>query len=353
MPKIKPQRRHWWVGLGGTFDHFHEGHEAFLEFAAKQGENLMIGITAQHLTSSKPYAQTIEPFRVRAKNVTNWCKKYQVTHEIVQLFDLYGPTLEDKRIQALAVTEETVSGADTINHTRVAANMKELPVYICPMLPNELGKPLHADQIRSGTANRSGLVYLHHLAQGIQTTEEQRKQLSQPLGELIPMGGFAHPDSDKKAPFDPILVGDRTLLQAINQDLPFSLAIADGKIERNPISKEDQTKIDSYFSTKKAQIHHVSNSAGEISAEAVQEIKKVLEKLRPNKHSSHNKAAHISNSPHLIQVNGEEDLLTAVLILGMPLFSTLYYGQPKKGLVKVTISEQIKEKVFKIVTQHA
>jgi pantetheine-phosphate adenylyltransferase len=349
MPKIKPQRKHWWVGLGGTFDHFHEGHEAFLEFAAKQGENLMIGVTAQHLTTSKPYSQTIEPFRVRAKNVANWCKKYQVTHEIVQLFDLYGPTLEDRRIQALAVTEETVSGADTINHTRVAANMKELPVYICPMLPNELDQPLHADQIRSGTTSRSGIVYLQHLLQGLETTEEQRKQLAQPLGELIPSGGFTHPDSDKKAPFSPILVGDRTLLQAIDQNLPFSLAVTDGKIERAIITSEEQARIDSHISTKKARVWQTSNAAGEISADAVAEIQNVLANIRPKRNPSQNNSQHTN----VLQVEGEEDLLTAALILGMPLFSTLYYGQPKKGLVKVVITEQIKEKVFKIVMPHA
>jgi len=349
MPKIKPQRRHWWVGLGGTFDHFHEGHEAFLEFAAKQGENLMIGITAQHLTSSKSNAQTIEPFRVRAKNVANWCKKYQVTHEIVQLFDIYGPTLEDKRIQALAVTEETVSGADTINHTRQAANMKELPVYICPMLPNELGQPLHADQIRAGTANRSGTVYLSHVSQGLKANDEQKRLLSHPLGELIPSGGFTHPDADKKAPIAPVLVGDRTLLLAIEQDLPFSLAVTDGMIERNIITDKEKATIDSYVTENKVKIWNTTNPAGEMSAEAVQEIEKILSVIRPNRHSSQRKSKNIN----ILEVDGEEDLLTAVLILGMPLFSTLYYGQPKKGLVKVVITEQIKEKVFKILTQHA
>lgn len=349
MPKIKPQRKHWWVGLGGTFDHFHAGHEAFLEFAAKQGENLMIGVTAQHLTTSKPYAQSIEPFRVRAKNVANWCKKYEVTHEIVQLFDMYGPTLEDRRIQALAVTEETVSGADTINHTRVAANMKELPVYICPMLPNELGQPLHADQIRAGTANRSGEVYLSHLSQGLQTNEEQRRLLAQPLGELIPSGGFTHPDSDKKAPIAPVLVGDRTLLLAIEQDLPFSLAVTDGKIERNPITAEEKALIENHVLAQKAKVWDAANTAGEISTNAVHKIKQVLTLLRPTKQSLHKK----SQNSHILKIEGEEDLLTAALILEMPLFSTLYYGQPKKGLVKVVITEQIKEKVFKIVTQHA
>jgi pantetheine-phosphate adenylyltransferase len=348
MPKIKPQRKHWWVGLGGTFDHFHQGHKAFLEFAAKQGENLIIGITAQHLTSSKPYSQAIEPYRVRARNVANWCKHYQVTYEIVQLFDIYGPTLEDRRIQALAVTEETVTGADTINQARLAANMNELPVYICPMLLNELGQPLHADQIRAGTTNRFGTVYLNHFKKGVKTSDEQRRLLSHPLGELIPSGDFTH-DFDKKAPFAPVLIGDRTLLLAIEQDIPFSLAVIDGKIERNVISAEETATIDSFILKNKVNVWQTTNSAGEINAKAVAEVEQILTNLRQNCYVSQGN----SKKTHFLQVNGEEDLLTAVLILGMPLFSTLYYGQPKKGLVKVVITEQIKEKVFRILTQYA
>lgn len=352
----RPKRTHWWVGLGGTFDHFHAGHEHFLEFAARQGENLIIGVTSNHLTKRKPYASTIEPFRVRAKNVKNWCERHKINHEIFMLDDIYGPTLEDSRIKALAVTQETTKGADKINEAREVSRMRPLPVYVCTLLQDELGFPLHAQQIRAGVVNRKGKVYLNHLAKGITLSDEQRKKMSQPLGEL-----YSEVDGDPRISpkqkegehdghqtfekFDTksgktVLVGDQTMQIFLDKGWKYDVAVFDSKIERKPLSEEQTQKISNFIQKTNPAVLKTTNPAGQISSELIETIWNYVGKC----------GQPISQKKTLIQVDGEEDLATAAFILGLPLYSYVFYGQPGVGLVKVLVTETLKEKIFKIFT---
>ena len=52
-----------------------------------------------------------------------------------------------------------------------------------------------------------------------------------------------------------------------------------------------------------------------------------------------------------MQVNGEEDLVVLPLILLTPLNTIIYYGQPSEGLVKVIVSESIKDKAYNLVSK--
>jgi len=49
------------LGMGGTFDHFHAGHEKFIKFAYEQAEQLFIGVTTEKMSRGKKYAHLIEP----------------------------------------------------------------------------------------------------------------------------------------------------------------------------------------------------------------------------------------------------------------------------------------------------
>jgi len=358
----KPKRTHWWVGLGGTFDHFHAGHEHFLEFAARQGENLIIGVTSDYLIKGKPFASTIEPFRVRAKNVKNWCTKHGINHEIFMLDDVYGPTLEDKRIKALAVTQETTRGADKINEAREVSSMRPLPVYICTLLQDELGFPLHAQQIRAGLVNRKGIVYLNQLAKGITLSDEQRKKISEPLGELYsevdgdPRISTKQKDGDHDnhqtfEKFDTksgktVLVGDQTMQIFLEKGWKFDVAVFDSKIEREAINAEQTQKISDFIQKTNPLVLKTTNPAGQISCELVETIWNFAGKAG----TSGTVSQTTNQKKTLIRVDGEEDLATAVFILSLPLYSYVFYGQPGVGLVKVLVTETLKEKILKILT---
>ncbi len=57
---------------------------------------------------------------------------------------------------------------------------------------------------------------------------------------------------------------------------------------------------------------------------------------------------------HLIYifVDGEEDLAAVVLLMLLPLGSSIYYGQPHEGLVRWEVTEDAKAKMAKLLNPH-
>jgi uncharacterized protein (UPF0218 family) len=51
----------------------------------------------------------------------------------------------------------------------------------------------------------------------------------------------------------------------------------------------------------------------------------------------------------ILKIIGEEDLAVLPLILAAPLDTIIYYGQPNKGLVKILVSEENKERAYNIL----
>ena len=56
------------------------------------------------------------------------------------------------------------------------------------------------------------------------------------------------------------------------------------------------------------------------------------------------------NQSIVLQIEGEEDLAVLPIILSAPLNSIIFYGQPNNGLVRVDVSEEVKERTKKLVS---
>jgi pantetheine-phosphate adenylyltransferase len=308
------------VGLGGTFDHFHDGHKQFIEFAAHLSQQLIIGVTYPELTLHKPFAHLIESPEKRAKMVKQFCHYNNIPCEVVELVDIYGPTLEDKRIEALIVTEETLDGAKKINDLRLKMKLRDLNVHVAPLLKNQAGQPLHSEQIRGGEANRQGIIYRLLFEKNLVLNEEQRQFFSKPLGKIVDQ-----PIYETASPV--CVVGDASVETFVTNNWNWwDVAVFDGKQQRTEYNSES---IGSLNIDKK-----INNSAGMISAELVREL-----------------YGSLTNRKELttIFVNGEEDLATVALVLLLPLDSVIYYGQPNEGMVEVVVTEHLKDKVYQIL----
>jgi pantetheine-phosphate adenylyltransferase len=304
------------VGMGGSFDHFHAGHRHFLTFAASQAEKLFVGITNQASIQNKPFAGSLEDWPTRAASVRDFCQKKGIQAEVFELNDIYGPTLEPDAVDALCVTTETVHGAERINQTRQQNKLAQLPVSVCDLLPAEDGEAIHSVRIRKGELNREGKLYAKVFDETILLSPTQREFLSQPQGSIS-----LTIDGSSLSPT--YVVGDSCLEYFLTHNFPYQLGVFDKKRQRQEVTSPliDALKIDM----------SVNNPPGQITHELSQAIKSCL----------------AQNYQHLF-VDGEEDLASVVLILLAPLQSRVIYGQPHQGMVEVTITESLKERLFNL-----
>jgi pantetheine-phosphate adenylyltransferase len=322
--------------MGGTFDHFHAGHEFFLTFASEIGFKLLIGISTNKMVQAKSYLSTVQPYAARVKQVKDFCDQRGIQYQIIPLDNPYGPTLDrESKVKALCVTKETERGADKINQIRAAGQLRPLPVFVANMIYDESGQELHADRIRAGQVNRTGQVYRQLFNTTLELTDIQKSALQPPLGRVLQseqLNNLAQRLASQPSELPICVVGDHSLNYFVTNQLKYQLGVFDGLEQRQPTSSGSTNLPDS--------VSTVANPAGSITQDSVDALVKLLSKLNQSKTPTH------------LKVEGEEDLLTAALILLLPLHSLVYYGQPNQGMVEVLVTEQVKEKVFGILSKN-
>ncbi len=308
------------IGMGGTFDHLHRGHRAFIEFAAGLADHVVIGVTDHSMTQHKLFPQLIEPLTQRFAAVKEWGEQREISAEVVPLHDVFGPTIADARIDALAVTEETVGGGRAINAERHRLGLPALPIQVFQLVRDAAGKPITSTRIRAGEIDREGLIYVNILAGGITLTQSQRAFFAQPQGPIV----AAAPSI---ATVPTYVVGDVCLANFHKNNWQFHAGWFDGMTERTPY-------LESAWSPNET----VRNPAGGISQELIQNVQKVL--LEHNKYWLNTK---LPEHAHHTFVEGEEDLSALAISLLAHLGSVVYYGQPRIGMVKIQLSEITKQ----------
>lgn len=304
------------IGLGGTFDHFHKGHQAFLLFASELAEHLIIGITTPEMISHKKYFSQIEEYEIRAEAVKNFTKNFFNKVDVIPLTDPYGPTLVGSNVEALAATTATRAGAEAVNAKRAELGLSVLPIHTCELIKDENGDSLASERIREGKVNRFGKVYANIFRSGLTLTEEQKQFFTKPQGAVVqaptPGNNF-------------YVVGDTCLETFQKNNWPYQIGVVDFLKQR----REYQPHL---VSTQENELK-VANKSGEISKDLVQTFTSALD----------------SPKAHVI-IDGEEDLAAVVLVLLAPLGSHIYYGQPTVGMIEMIATESKKEEVYKILT---
>lgn len=301
-----------WIGLGGTFDHFHAGHEHFLRFASKLGKPLKIGITTNKLVEDKPGSWEIESWSSRARQVAKFLDTLHVRYDFVKLTDAVGPAIDDPSIVGLAVTEDTVGGALHINRLRAKLKLRPLETYVSTVIPAADGKPISSRRIREGEISRTGVVYEESLKKLSTLSKDAHTFFSKPQGKVVTSP--IHNSYTKIC-----VVGDATLNTFISKNWLFDLAVYDKKSQRQPLITGETLTLQ----PDKV----VENKAGTISVQLIEALQACLQ-----------------SEKKLLFVNGEEDLATVALVLLLPFSSVVYYGQPNVGIVAIEVTEQKKEK---------
>jgi len=123
-----------------------------------------------------------------------------------------------------------------------------------------------------------------------------------------------------------ISVGDATTDTLLELGIVPAIQIVDGRERR----VERDLPLENY-----AKVIKCNNPAGTISMEAVNAFKEAL----------------ASEKPVRIVVNGEEDLLGAVVLALAPDNSVMFYGQPLEGLVVVTVNNETRSKLEEVINK--
>ncbi len=168
IPKIKCHRRdlsrlarpYKLVALGGTFDVVHAGHLHLLSEAFRLGELVLIGVTSDRLTATLGKEHRVRPFSSRARTLRRFLKtrRWLSRARITELHEPYGPAVRRKKLQALIISESTLSSGRRLNRLRLKKGLHPLDLFVVEMFKAADGKPISTTRIRNGEIDLQGRV---------------------------------------------------------------------------------------------------------------------------------------------------------------------------------------------------
>ncbi|VVA43662.1 conserved hypothetical protein [Candidatus Roizmanbacteria bacterium] len=324
------------VVLGGTFDHFHKGHEALLTKAFEIGKKITIGIATEEIYKDKFLLESIEPFEIRKKSVEKFIKKY-LTHgrgiDIIPFSEFTGGADKQQDIDAIVVSKETFPNALKINELREKNKLKLLMIVIIEDILAEDGKLISSERIRTGEIDREGKKFEIRNSKlenkEIIMPESIRPILQRPLGKVYKttkqlLQAF-------KLSNHPLLiaVGDIIVDSLLKEKIDPDIKIIDFRSRREPINLKSKIQMTNQIQNQ--------NKPGTINLKTSQIIQKKI------------KMAIYKKEKSWLVVEGEEDLLTLPAILFAPLNSLVLYGHWQYGIIAVEVDEKIKNEVRKII----
>ncbi|UCD02529.1 MAG: pantetheine-phosphate adenylyltransferase [Promethearchaeota archaeon] len=141
------------VGLGGTFDHLHEGHKFLLKTALSVSEFVEIGLTSQDLLKNKQHSSKLEDFETRKENLINFIssitnlKRVNIV-EITNWADM-DKYAQDPEYEGLIVSQETYENALKLNENREQKGLNPLILIVIPLIKDEEHNRISSTSIRA------------------------------------------------------------------------------------------------------------------------------------------------------------------------------------------------------------
>ncbi|MDI6826224.1 MAG: pantetheine-phosphate adenylyltransferase [Candidatus Aenigmarchaeota archaeon] len=307
------------VIVGGTFDRFHVGHEAFLDKAFQSAKKVLIGLTTHSMLKKIVFQNSIWPYERRKKAVEDFVKKYGKEFVIFSIEDIFGPSIEIEDLDAIVATEETRQTCERINQIRKRKGLKPLEIIHVPYVYSEDCRVISSSRIRKEEIDREGRVLVDYLI-----TERLKEELRRPSGKIFEgdnvtvtkdLISYIQEEGFK----DVVCIGDEVVHDLLSLGFKPKNIIVDGKVMRKPIDYLGDI-LKPY-----AKKFKLKNPAGFISRHAWKTIKEALEK------------------ESAVLVKGEEDLLTIPTLLLAKNNIAIIYGQPGRGKVIIKVDDEKKE----------
>lgn len=346
---LKQSSQYNHVVIGGTFDHFHLGHQELINNAFKVGKKVTVGIATEKLYKKKFLSETVEPFKIRKKAVFNFIKKEigQKRFDIVSFSEFTGGSDKNKEFDAIVVSSLTYLNALKINEMRKKNHLKPLKIFVIKDIFAKDSQLLSSERIRLGEIDRDGKLFALNITRStvkeLLLPETMREELRKPLGKV-----FAEVNKVKKFieflnPIMIVAVGDIIVESLLKEKIDPDIKIIDFKSRRKPIKTTGP--VSSSFPPLSGAVGSpflsppVVNSRGTINFKTADKLRELIQESVINK------------KKFWLVIDGEEDLMTLPAILFAPLNSLILYGHWQYGIVGVVSTLEMKKKILEIISR--
>jgi len=156
----RPSKRFRLVGLGGTFDILHKGHEVLLRKALAAGDRVQIGVTSDQFVKRMKKPHNVDLYGVRVEGIRRFLQNENALErtEIVAIEDEYGTAATSLDMEALVVSKERFRVAKRINKLRRDSGLRPLELIEAQMILAEDRGPISTSRIRKGEITRTGEI---------------------------------------------------------------------------------------------------------------------------------------------------------------------------------------------------
>lgn len=325
---------HTHVFVAGTFDHLHRGHEKLLGEAFRAGEKVTVGVTSNAFIAAYKPGYTGASFEKRQKSVITWLAKKGYTNKatIIAIDDPYEPASSDPSLDGLVVTAQNRARGEEINAKRTSRGLSPLVLLDVAIVPAQDTRDISSTRIRKGEIDTKGNLVL---------PDSLRPELQQVLGRLLTSKEAIQQSLARNEGAMFITCGDIATKTLLDEGMAPTLAIVDYRVERKPYEKYKK-QLGAAYETKM----RIVSGPGYIAKNAVDAVNRWGK----------------APSPLLLEIEGEEDLLTIPALVAAPTGSVLYYGQPAGalwacgpemggGLVEVVVTETMKNQAAELLAR--
>jgi inosine/xanthosine triphosphatase len=143
------------VGIGGTFNLVHKGHELLFETAFTVGDTVEIGLTSDDF-ARRVRKVPVAPYSQRKAGLQKFLERYGKPFNIVMIDDMHGTAATSETMDALVVSPEARENADEINEIRRRNGLKALKVFCIKDVRADDSGMISASRIIKGEIDKDG-----------------------------------------------------------------------------------------------------------------------------------------------------------------------------------------------------